>query len=96
MSSLLVVLTVCAVWRLARLVAVDAIFDPVRAWVGARSDWFGFLVTCPWCISVWIALPAAWASVYFATNRVVWVIAIALTGSLVAGIGQTIEDRLDQ
>ena len=96
MSALLVVLAVCSVWRLSRLVAADTILAPFRSWVGGRSEWFGFLVTGPWCISVWLSVPAAWAVVYFPPNRSVWVAAIALTGSLAAGMGQTIEDRLDR
>jgi hypothetical protein len=96
MPVLLVLLAVCSVWRLSRLIAVDTIFAPLRGWVGGRDEWFGFLVSCPWCVSVWLSFPAAWAVVYFPTNRMIWVAAIALTGSLAAGMGQTLEDRLDR
>jgi hypothetical protein len=66
-----------AVYRLVVLVVKDAITDPVRDWLGkpwsrpgqpfpaySGGRWWTFkLVTCPWCVSVWLA-----AAVVFATR----------------------------
>lgn len=38
------------------------VFRPLRLWVIRRSSWFGKLVTCPYCMSHWIALMVVWPS----------------------------------
>jgi hypothetical protein len=96
--TLLVVLTILASWRLARLLSVDEVFQPVRNWFGERGDRWAYFVTCPWCLSMYISpvlatVVVAWSD--FA-DPVLWIIVISLTGSLAAGMGQTIEDRLDR
>lgn len=44
-----------AVYRLAILVARDRILEPARAWLRPRSSRLSYLVTCDWCVSVWVA-----------------------------------------
>jgi hypothetical protein len=86
-SPLAVVLDMLAVWRLTRLVIRDA-FPPVRRPVDAivrRADhralergrpesFLGTLLTCPWCVSIYVgavvvtlrcAFPVAWPYVAF-------------------------------
>lgn len=50
------------VYRLTRFLIVDTLFEPVREWIfkkkDPRSSALGYLFTCEWCISLWIALPA--------------------------------------
>lgn len=61
------VLAVVAVARLVRLVNVDVLLEPVRAWVertAGPDSRRAYLMTCPWCASIWIAaavMPAAYA-----------------------------------
>lgn len=48
-----------AVYRLTRLAVEDALFDEqrqrVQVWLGERSDFALKLVSCGYCLSVWIA-----------------------------------------
>lgn len=49
------------VYRLTRFFVVDTLFEPVRDWIfkkrSPHSSSIGYLFTCEWCISLWIALP---------------------------------------
>lgn len=96
--TLPVVLSLLAIWRLARLVAVDEITRPIREGIANRSDWLGYLVTCPWCISIWLAPLIAVPTVMAigVADPAWWAILLVLCGSGVAGIMQSIEDRLDR
>jgi Protein of unknown function (DUF1360) len=55
-----------AVYRLAQLVGSDTITQPIR---DASSERMTLFLTCPWCVSIWIAaavvaltalVPSAW------------------------------------
>lgn len=61
----------------------------------------GYLVTCPWCVSIYVTPPLALVAVSTLTDldwgdRVAMAFLLTLVGSLAAGIGQTVEDRLDR
>ena len=97
--TLLVVLALVASWRLARLLAIDEIFRPAREKIVGRFGEDGqiaYLITCPWCISVWSSIPVAGLVVWFPDNRAVWAALLVLSGSGIAGIMQSVEDRLDR
>lgn len=57
------VLGLLATARVTRLLAADRIFQPLRTaaarWSG-EDGMLGYLVHCRWCVSIWIAIPAAW------------------------------------
>lgn len=36
-------------------IAKERIFEPLRNRLGGRSTWLGYLVSCPYCVSHWIA-----------------------------------------
>ena len=58
MRSSLEVLIVAAftTFQLTRLVVRDSIFDRPRGWiVGRAPEWFVELITCPWCVSAYLA-----------------------------------------
>lgn len=108
MSVALIVLVLLAVWRLARLIAVDEIAVPIRRpverWAertegkgrrGRLAAKLAYLVTCPWCVSVWAGFPAAAIAWHFPTSGWVWVPAIALTASGMSGMLATVEAYLD-
>jgi len=47
-----------ATYRATRLIAVDKIMRRPRDWVDLRAPaWIGSLMSCPWCLSVWVAAP---------------------------------------
>lgn len=96
MSFILLLLALGSTWRLARLFTVDEITRPLRDRIARVNDWWAYLITCPWCLSIWLAPLPAWLAVYYGDNRVVLVALVALTSSLAAGMGQVTEDRLDR
>jgi membrane protein implicated in regulation of membrane protease activity len=40
---------------LAQTIAKERIFAPVRERLGGKETWFGYLVSCPYCASHWLA-----------------------------------------
>jgi hypothetical protein len=44
------------VMGLSQTIARERVFEPLRGLVARRSDWFGYLVSCPYCVSHWVAL----------------------------------------
>lgn len=97
--TLLITLALLASWRLARLFSVDEIFRPSREWIigkAGEDSQIAYLVTCPWCLSVWSSIPVAAVVVWFPDNRAVWAALLVLAGSGIAGIMQSVEDRLDR
>jgi hypothetical protein len=107
--TLLVVLTVLTVARVARLITVDRISQRLRDRLAGitrdadgnpvglpRRPLVAYLVTCPWCVSVYFAPFAAAATVWWPTNRAVWIVMLAGAASWVAGIAAGIEDALDR
>ena len=108
MSTILVVLTLLACWRVARLLTVDFIFDRPRRWAaGTEPDaepgdgqdlrpTIGYLVTCPWCMSIWTSPPLVAAAVLWPLNNYVLIGLFALAASGVTGILTVVEARLDR
>lgn len=69
MTPLLVVLTT---WSLTRLVVTDDISAPLRAWAIERSALLEELVTCPFCVSFWIAAGVVVSLVIAEAVGLVW------------------------
>lgn len=85
---LLVLLTIGAIARLARLLTADKISEPIREWVDRRwgdDSARSYFVTCDYCVSMYVAPVVATVAVLWGDNRVVVIGLIALTASLVAG-----------
>lgn len=64
-----------AVARVTRFIVDDQLSIGFRRWVLRKwgdDSRMGYLVTCPWCVSVWIALPIMPVATLWPT---VWVIA---------------------
>ena len=73
-----------AVYRTTRLVVADELTHPGRVWVNRRSKTLGYLVTCPWCMSIWVA--AAFAVAWrYAPALTAWV-GVVLAWSAVSGL----------
>lgn len=44
------------VMGMAHTIANERIFAPLRRRLGGKETWFGYLVSCPFCVSWWLAL----------------------------------------
>src|SRR3954467_14379606 len=44
------------VMGLSHTIARERICEPLRRRLGGRETWFGYLVSCPYCVSHWLAL----------------------------------------
>lgn len=69
------VVAALAVARLTRLLTEDFLTVGYRRWVVTRwgpESKMSYLVHCPWCTSIWIAIPVMPVAVLFPN---VWVIA---------------------
>lgn len=85
---LLIVLTIGAIIRLTRLVTADYITERIRERTIARWDEDSrrsYLLTCDYCASIYVGAPIATAVVLWPTNRVIIIVLLWLTASLVAG-----------
>lgn len=92
MPTLVTLLTIGLVVRLTRLLVVDQITYGLRARLVVKlgpDNPIAYLVTCSWCLSVWIGA-AVWAAAYFYGSTDWWfVMAAAGTASLAAGVFAT-------
>ena len=87
MTLTYVVLLILAVARVTRLVQRDDITERPRRWVQRHvSDRVNELLACPWCLSIWLAAPAAVVFVWWPTNRVVLVVYSLLAASHVTAL----------
>lgn len=82
-------------YRLTRLVTADVITQPFRSWVADRSLWASYLVSCDWCLSIWIAPFVAAPAVLWPDNTLVLIVMAWFSLSAVTGLLSTIESKLD-
>lgn len=93
MTALDLLVASLGTYRLTRLITADKITEPIRERIIARSDFFGYLVTCDWCLSIWCApVFAAWV---LDAIDVIDLAVTALALSAVTGLIATVEKRLD-
>jgi len=88
MDILTLLVAALATARLTRLVTRDQITHPVRRWVLARIDlhgWLAYLLTCDWCVSVWVGGAGAAAGAWVGSWSWWHAPAVALAFSYVAG-----------
>jgi hypothetical protein len=82
-----------AVVRLTGLVVEDDITEPIREWVLDRVPEDGklaYLLTCPWCVSIYLGTAAALLAWWHSSNPAVMLPAMALAFSQVAGMTASI------
>ena len=95
MSALHFLVPALMVYRLTRLIIVDTIFTPVREWIFSKkpphSSSLGYLFTCEWCISLWLALPVVISYALFPSITLVIGYIFAL--SAIAGLITARVDR---
>jgi hypothetical protein len=95
MSVLHVIILALFTYRLTRLIVLDEVLAPVRDWIWDRkpphSSQIGYFFTCPWCVSMWVALPIVCSYALFPSITIL--IGCIFTLSAIAGL---ITARLDQ
>lgn len=64
-DAVLLILLAFGVYRLAQVISIDEIFEPVRSFISNRKHlglgykWTDALLDCPYCLGVWISIVAA-------------------------------------
>lgn len=82
-DPVLLVLYALAVYRLTRLVVADELTAPIRERIMERSTRWATFITCPWCVSIWLA--AGWVLLATLVPPVAWFAGALLAFSAVAG-----------
>lgn len=83
-DPVLLVLYALAVYRLTRLVVADELTAPTREWIMERGPRWATFITCPWCVSIWLA--AGWVLLATLAPPVAWFAGALLAFSAVAGL----------
>lgn len=64
---------------------------PMRQWIQQRSQWWGELVSCPYCISHWVAFVLVARHLTSLDNAVLeWLIVVAISAPVAALVYQSI------
>ena len=95
MIALTLGLYVLTVARITRLINFDAIFDKPRVAIVRfvrGNPVVVYFLTCPWCVSMWVAIALAWVPIYFADNAVAFYLMLALATSHLVGIGAPLSE----
>lgn len=82
-----VVVFILSVYRVSRLVIEDEITDGPRNWVYSKINPDGklaYLLSCYWCISIWVAIPLA--ILYITSPNGMMVAGLPLAASAATGI----------
>lgn len=86
-SSIRFIVFLLSVYRATRLIIQDEILDGPREWVYSKVKPGGkleYLLSCPWCVSFWVAIPLA--ILYVVSPTGMMVVGLPLAGSAVTGI----------
>lgn len=84
-----------ACYRLTRLFTADVITQPIREQVADRSPFFGYLITCDWCLSIWLAPLIAAPVILWPGNDLILFVLFWLSLSAIAGLLSAIEAKLE-
>lgn len=73
-------IVILATYRISLLITWDEILNTPRNWIGTHSndyvrEWLGYLVNCPYCMGIWIAL--IMSIIYYPQNWFLMTFAIA-------------------
>lgn len=89
------ILGILTCYRLCRLVTTDQITKRFRLWVDDRTRFGFYLVTCDWCLSIWIAPFIAAPIVLWPGSDLLLFVLAWFSLSAVTGLISVIEQRLD-
>ncbi len=82
-----------AAYRVWKLVADDAILDPLRNRI-QFSDTEKLFVNCPWCLGFWVGL--FWVACWWIDGYVTLVAAVPFAVSAAVGFVATVVDALTE
>jgi hypothetical protein len=93
-EPVLLVIFALAFMRVIGLITADTITEPIRdrvlEWLddapGSIGQWLSYLITCPWCASVWVGAVAGPLIYFHGDNAWMIVPALALALSQLAGM----------
>jgi len=85
-----------ACYRMTRLVTADEITKPLRIWAVTKSQRVGYLMSCDWCLSIWLAPLVAIPVTLWPNSKPLQALLLWLSLSAVAGLVSVIEGRLER
>jgi hypothetical protein len=88
------VVTTLAAYRVTRFLVEDFLFEPVRNWIWKKfppSTKIGYLFTCYWCMSFWVAIKLVALSLLL--PEFTFVVSLVLAISALVGLIQTRVER---
>ena len=80
------------VMGISHTIAREKICEPIRAKLGGKDTWLGYLVSCPYCASHWVALALVpvtgsdYVDVAFSVPVLTWIARWVLSALLIAVI----------
>ncbi len=91
-SAIFLLIYALAVARVVRLITTDKVTEPIRNKFiramdlrrGEDNAW-SYFVLCPWCVSFWVALPAAVGIWFWGESPWMLIPALALAFSYITG-----------
>ena len=96
LPALTAILAIGLTVRLTRLIVMDRIMYPLRAFAVVHLPApIGYLVCCAWCMSMWVAAGVGAAAYFWGHTLVFQLVALAGTASLVTGLHATWLDPND-
>ena len=96
MTLIEILVLALATYRLVRLVTTDILLERFRIAVEGRSQLAGYLVSCDWCFSMWVAPVTTIVGLRLADVTIVRWAGVALALSAVVGLIAAVEQRLDR
>ena len=95
MTPLLMILVALATYRLTRLLTADRLTQRLREWAIGRGEMIGYMATCDWCLSIWLAPIPATLAVLYPENRLLIIGLLALSSSALTGLIASVEGKLE-
>jgi hypothetical protein len=95
MTPFLLTLVALSTYRLTRLITADRLTQRIREWAIGRGEMIGYLATCDWCLSIWIAPVPSILAVAYPSNRLLLGAFVALSASALTGLIAATESKLD-
>ena len=89
-----IILVALSTYRLTRLITADRITQKLREAVIARGEMVGYLATCDWCLSIWLAPIPTGLAVMFPGTRLILIGLLALSASALTGLLASLEGKL--